>query len=235
MGASGTAIFSDDVACDVRDAYRDLLVEGHSGQQATKELIAEFAHEIKDHDDGPIFWLTLAKLQWDYGRLEERVKAKALKLIDSGVALKRWTEGASDARDCKRRQQVLASLRKQLCSPQPAPKKIRKPAELLEPPVAKPIAYPFVPKSTAMLAPGQFWSIPLDNERFACGRVIQLRMTDGKRDSRSFLAGLMDWWGRKPPTAERIAGCGVIKQGGTDIKTIVATGSQVLGVASCPG
>jgi hypothetical protein len=92
-----------------------------------------------------------------------------------------------------------------------------------------PVEYPFVPKSTAGLEPGQFWSIPLDHGRFACGRVIQLRIEDGKRDSRAFLAGLMDWWGRKPPTAERIGGRGVVEQGGADIKTIVATGGQVLG------
>ncbi len=229
MAAWGTAIFSDDLACDVRDAYRDLLVDGHSGQQATKRLIDQFAQEIKDYDDGPIFWLALAKLQWEYGQLDDRVKARALKLIDSGVALKRWTQRTLDARAGTRRQHVLAKLRDQLCSPQPAPKKIRTSPGLLGGTAAMPVEYPFVPKSTAGLEPGQFWSIPLDHGRFACGRVIQLRIEDGKRDSRAFLAGLMDWWGRKPPTAERIGGRGVVEQGGADIKTIVATGGQVLG------
>ncbi len=46
MGAWGTAIFSDDLARDLRDAYRDLLADGHSGQQATKRLIDQFAQEI---------------------------------------------------------------------------------------------------------------------------------------------------------------------------------------------
>jgi hypothetical protein len=61
MGAWGTAIFSDDLACDVRDAYRDLLVEGHSGQQATKRLIDQFAQEIKDDASRvtSIAWITL--------------------------------------------------------------------------------------------------------------------------------------------------------------------------------
>jgi hypothetical protein len=229
MGASGTAIFSDDLACDVRAAYRDLLAQGHSGKHATKRLLDEFAQEIRDYDDGPVFWLALAKLQWEQGRLEERVKAKALKLIDSGVAVKRWTQRAVDSRDGKRRRHVLAKLRQQLCSPQPAPKKLRSPSVFLQEPVAKPIKYPLVPKSTALLEPGQFWSIPLDSGRFACGRVIQLQIENGKRDRRSFLAGLMDWWGRKPPTADRIAGCRIVEQGRADIKTIQATGGQVLG------
>jgi hypothetical protein len=229
VGAWGTAIFSDDVACDIRDAYRDLLAGGCSGKEATRRLLDEFKQEIRDDDDGLIFWLALASLQWQYGRLEDRVKAKALKLIDSGVAAKRWTQWAVDPRDGKRRQRVLAKLRQQLCSPQPAPKKIRQPSLLLPEALAKPVTYPFVPKSTAMLEPGQYWSIPLDNGRFACGRVIQLQIDNGKRDAESFLAGLMDWWGRKPPTADRIAGCEVVEQGSANVKTIQATGGQVLG------
>ena len=35
-------------------------------------------------------------------------------------------------------------------------------------------AYPFRPKSTAELEAGQFWSIPLPDGRFACGRVLQM-------------------------------------------------------------
>jgi len=229
VGARGVAIFSDDVACDVRDAYRDLLADGYSGKEATNRLLDKFKEESKDYDDGPIFWLALAKLQWQYGRLEDRVKAKALKLIESGVAINGWNQRAVNPRDGVRRQDVLEKLREQLCSPQPAPKKIRQPPAPLPETSAKPVTYPFVPKSTAMLEPGQYWSIPLDNGRFGCGRVIQLQIKNGKRDRRAFLAGLMDWWGRKPPTADRIAGCGVVEQGCADIKTIQATGGQVLG------
>src|SRR5262249_10570900 len=35
--------------------------------------------------------------------------------------------------------------------------------------------YPFVPRSTAYLRPGQFWAIPLSDGRFACGRVLALK------------------------------------------------------------
>ena len=38
MAAWGTALFSDDTACDVRDAYVDLLGDGLSGPEATKAL-----------------------------------------------------------------------------------------------------------------------------------------------------------------------------------------------------
>jgi hypothetical protein len=105
------------------------------------------------------------------GPLEDRVKAGVLKLIDSGVALTRSTQRTVAARDAKRRQHVLAKLRDQLCSPQPAPKKIRNSSGVLRETVAKLVEYPFVPQSTAGLEPRQFWSIPLDNGRFACSAV----------------------------------------------------------------
>jgi hypothetical protein len=39
----------------------------------------------------------------------------------------------------------------------------------------------------------------------------------------------MDWSHREPPTAESIAGCGVIEQGHVHIKAIRETGGEVLG------
>src|SRR5262245_8470917 len=90
-------------------------------------------------------------------------------------------------------------------------------------------SYPFVPKSTAYLEPGHFWSIPLNDGSFACGRVIQLWIKKGKPDTRSCLAGLMDWTDCTLPTAESIAGRRVIQQGHVHVKTIRETGGQVLG------
>src|SRR5262245_21051544 len=90
--------------------------------------------------------------------------------------------------------------------------------------------YPFVPRSTARLCAGQFWSIPLLNGRWACGRVLQLKVTaGGRRDSRAFLAGLMNWSSRYPPTSDTIAGAQVLEQGQAHIKTIRENGGIVLG------
>src|SRR5687768_1510656 len=92
--------------------------------------------------------------------------------------------------------------------------------------------FSFVPKSTAYLQPGQFWQIPLDNGKFACGRVVQFDYRNGKKDSRCFLAGLMNWIGDEPPSADSIAGYCVIKQGSVHIKTIVEIGGAILGYRS---
>lgn len=123
MGTWGAAIFSDDTAADVRDEWRDYLGEGLSGQQATDKLLENWSGALDDPDDGPVFWLALAATQWKSGRLEDRVKTKALAFIDDESNLERWRENASLF---KKRTAILAKLRAQLLSPQPAPKKIRK-------------------------------------------------------------------------------------------------------------
>jgi hypothetical protein len=94
-------------------------------------------------------------------------------------------------------------------------------------PTMKPtkVRYPFVPKSTAYLIPGQFWSIPLTNGRFACGRVLELH----PKQTRGFLAGLLNWTGDIPPSSERIAGCQTIDQGEVHICVIGNNGGEILG------
>ena len=82
------------------------------------------------------------------------------------------------------------------------------------------IQYPFVPKSTAYLREGQYWDIPLSNGQFACGRVLQFYFQNGKRHSRTFLAGLLDWCGDESPTSTTIAGCQLLQQGGVHVRTI---------------
>jgi hypothetical protein len=91
-----------------------------------------------------------------------------------------------------------------------------------------PPTYPFIPKSNAYLRAGQYWGIPLADGRFACGRVMVPTTRIGARVG--FVAGLMDWVSQEPPTATAIAGCGVLDQGHAHIKTILHTGSAVLGV-----
>jgi len=66
------------------------------------------------------------------------------------------------------------------------------------------IKYPFQPKSTAHLRPGQFWAVPLHRPGFldypgwyGCGLVLDVV----EKSRRWFLAGLLDWADAMPPTA----------------------------------
>jgi hypothetical protein len=76
---------------------------------------------------------------------------------------------------------------------------------------------------------GQFWSIPLPGAKFACGRVLQFKDHDGKRDKRLFLAGLLDWIGTGLPTSEGIRGSGLVGHGAAHIMTISANNGKILG------
>jgi hypothetical protein len=123
MGAWGPAIFSDDTASDVRGDYRDLVGDGLTGPEATDRMLKDWRSSVDDADDGPVFWLALAATQWKCGRLEERVKVKAIEIIDQGTNLERWKH---DPKLLKQRQTVLVKLRAQLLSRQPPEKKIPK-------------------------------------------------------------------------------------------------------------
>ena len=115
MSASGVGVFQDDVAADVRSEYLNLLASGTSDAEAFKTMVREWKESIADSDDGPVFWLALAATQCEYGRLHRRTKSQALKIINQGRGMDRWT----DAGLAKKRQAVLAKLKKKLVSPQP--------------------------------------------------------------------------------------------------------------------
>ncbi|MBM82808.1 MAG: hypothetical protein CMJ78_19785 [Planctomycetaceae bacterium] len=122
MGIWGPAVFSDDVAGDVRDAYRQRVADGMDGVDATDELIKDWLDD-RDADDPDtlVFWLALAATQSKVGRLEDRVRDKAIEIIDNGQDLERWEEEGLTAKRAKH----LEKLRTQLTGPQPNPKKIR--------------------------------------------------------------------------------------------------------------
>lgn len=89
--------------------------------------------------------------------------------------------------------------------------------------------FPFKPRSTLSLRPGDFWAVPLAGKRFGCGRVIALKQP-GQTGSRVMLiAGLLDWFGRAPPTAAAIAGRRAVAQGQIHLRSIWETGKEILG------
>jgi hypothetical protein len=95
--------------------------------------------------------------------------------------------------------------------------------------VEKKEKYPFVPKSTSYMKEGQFWDIPLSNGKFACGRVLQFDFSRGKKNSRGFLAGLIDWVGESLPTSDAIAGAKLLEQGKGHIRMIEFNRGQIRG------
>ena len=73
MGAWGCGLFEDDVAVDVKLAFEGALEEGMTVPAATKQTLEEFEDSLDDEDDGPIVILSLAALQWERGKPQERL------------------------------------------------------------------------------------------------------------------------------------------------------------------
>jgi hypothetical protein len=124
MGTWGTAIFSDDFALDIKSEFKDKIGFGKSPSEATDELIVDHRDSLNDQDDESIFWLALAAIQWEMGRLQDNVKQRAIEIIENGQDLKRWTD---DEKQLNQRKNVLEKLEAKLNSKQPMPRKVGTP------------------------------------------------------------------------------------------------------------
>jgi hypothetical protein len=122
MGTWGTALFSDDLAADLRSEFRELIGEGLTTEAAVNRLKTEYKSSLHDPDEESVFWLALADTGWRLGRLDDNVLQNALRVIASGQDLAKW----EDASDRKKREQVLAKLQTKLLSPPPPPKPVAK-------------------------------------------------------------------------------------------------------------
>lgn len=121
MGTWGVKVFENDIAADVRSEYRDLVAEGLDGALATDRLLASYAGGVEDPDEGSDFWIALAVAQFEVGRLEDRIRDRALAHIDDGTDVSRFV-----GKDRGRREKVLDQVREQLTGPHKDPKRIRK-------------------------------------------------------------------------------------------------------------
>ena len=144
MGTSGPKIFQDDFASDIRASYIERLFDGLTNEQATDDLIEKNADN--DIDERSVFWLSLAATQFEYGRLLEKVKKKALEIIDSGEDLKKWDGN-------KKRAGELQNLKLKLLSKQPKEKKLV--------------------KRKTITQSGDVFSFKLESSNFAFGRVLK--------------------------------------------------------------
>ena len=148
MGTWGPAIFSDDLACDVRDEYTVHLDEGKSGEEATKIVLQVYYPDVRGTEEESVFWFALALTQWKKGRLLDDVRSQALSFIDNGADLKRWSEPGNE-KVSKKRMTVLEKLKETLLSPMPPAKKPRqlptkvpvKPGDVFEIPTEKGAGY----------------------------------------------------------------------------------------------
>lgn len=132
MGAWGTAIFSDDSASDVRDEWRDAILDGLSPEDATQRLLETFHDYLEEAETEKLFWMALAAAQMETGRLLPDVRDRALAIIEAGGDVDRWREDG-DKSLARQRGRVLQRLATKLRGPQPKPKRLRRPLALSVP------------------------------------------------------------------------------------------------------
>jgi hypothetical protein len=126
VGTWGPAVFSDDLACDVRDDFRDLIADGASPEDATEQLLRQYRSSLGNDDERAVVWLALASSQWSAGRLIPSVREPAIAIIESGEDLRRLETLGADSGFLSRRRTALSKLRDQLQREPPPPRKIRR-------------------------------------------------------------------------------------------------------------
>lgn len=130
MSDSGAGLYDDDAGHDARNRYRELVADGLAGNAATDTLLEEWGDALNDPDEAAAFWLSLADTQWRVGRLEDRVRERALGLITSGEDVARFEH---DRRLHERRVKILTELEARLRSPQRSPTRIKRPFRSISP------------------------------------------------------------------------------------------------------
>jgi hypothetical protein len=182
MGVFGAGIFADDDALDVRDDYKYFLADAQSSELATDAIVRHYGARFDDPAATTGFWLGLAWTQWKGGRLDPRVKAVALRIINDGLDLKKWESPLR-----RKRAAALAQVRIKIESPQPAAKPLPKPL-----PVQLP-GWEF----------GEVISVSVPSGRLALLHMIAYRRSS-RFGVRAPVVSILNWTGTGPPTEEEL-------------------------------
>ena len=131
MGAWGPAIFSDDLAADIRGDWREAILDGMTPEAATTRVLESHADSLQDEDERVVVWLALAAAQEQTGRLQPEIRDRALEIVDGDLDAPRWVDADPSTRR-KRRQAVDALAGRLRGSPRP-PTRMARPAVLSSP------------------------------------------------------------------------------------------------------
>lgn len=102
-----------------KDGYISKLKAGKSDEEVLAEILIEYKEEQEDIDYKYDFFLGLADVLWEKGRLTEEIKETAIRLLEEDKEAERWNSKKSR----KARIEVLDKLEKKLNSEMPLRKK----------------------------------------------------------------------------------------------------------------
>jgi len=126
MGTWGTNVTEDDLSSDVIHDFMDAFNEGKHPEGIRKALEHAYASSLGNPDEEHVFWLALAKVQWDVGALDEDVFQKVKKIVESDVDLISWRERGASDKNLELRRVALQSFLDKIAIPRKNPKKIKK-------------------------------------------------------------------------------------------------------------
>jgi hypothetical protein len=153
VGVWGTDLFSDDLACDIRDHYRELLEDGIEDGAATRLTLEKFRAYFEESEG--IALLAFAVTQSKLGRLDPDIRDRALAVLDGGADLEVWER--ENLKLLPKRRTVLEKARVQLTGPQPPRRRLRPPKRI-----------------SSGLAAGDVLALPLPR-RLALLQVVRIR------------------------------------------------------------
>ena len=126
MGEWGTDLFSDDLACDIRDHYRELLENGIEDGAATRLILEKFGAYLEESEG--IALLAFAITQSKLGRLDPDIRDRALVVLEGGADLEVWER--ENPKLLPKRRAALEKARTQLTGPQPPRRRLRPPKRI---------------------------------------------------------------------------------------------------------
>jgi hypothetical protein len=184
MGTWGTGILADDDAMEVYEGYCRLYNEGHEHTEARAKLQQDCADLLTDDDLGPVFWLALAKAQWEYGAFDGDVLQRVSDIAEQGLGLERWRE--QGPRVVAKRQKAVSEFLDKIRVPNPKPKKRKK-----------------VRKYPAIFEPGDCLAVPLADGMYGAAFVVAID-NHNESDGIDFI-GLLEYFGAEKPSLEHFS------------------------------
>jgi hypothetical protein len=120
MGAWGEGLYSGDFAMDLRGAVKSVSRLPFDGDKLVEFLCGiepGAAHRAED-EDHTTFWLVVADQFAKLGIVSQRAREKAMQIIDEGSDIAMLTRLGMDTSGLKKRQKMLADLRRSLTATQ---------------------------------------------------------------------------------------------------------------------
>lgn len=123
MGTWGTGVLQDDVVADVIGFAKDHLKQGVTLDEAVSRVQDQFSELEQDADEGPLLWLAVAQVQWQYGQIDSKVLNRVRKDIELENGLDRWLD---DPKTLSQRKSALARFLAKIEQPNPKPSALPK-------------------------------------------------------------------------------------------------------------